>query len=55
MTKTMKPHHLILATFGLAVLWALCLLCRKSDPDDKASGTRIGQVTHEEDSFHHEP
>ena len=51
----MHLHHFILAIFCLACLWAYCVLTRRTDPDDRASGTQIGQLSHEEDAFHHQP
>lgn len=38
----MHLHHFILAVFCLACLWAYCVLTRRTDPDDRASGTYIG-------------
>lgn len=50
----MQAHHYIALGFIAALGWAFLVLVRKS-PDDKASGTLIGQVSPAEDALHHHP
>lgn len=48
----MHLHHFILAVFCLACLWAYCVLTRRADPDDRASGVQLGQISPEEDAIY---
>lgn len=48
----MQPHHYIALACLAALGWAFLVLVRRS-PDDAESGTLIGQVSRDEDAFHH--
>ena len=50
----MLLHHFIGISLGAAFLWALWVLFGNRG-DDRAAGVQLGQVSPEEDSFHHEP
>lgn len=51
----MQTHHLILLVLGLAVLWGFCVLARANDAVDQDAHVSIGQISPEEDAFHHKP